>query len=66
MKSKSSAWRNKRPADKENVVGHVLGRWSDAEKKLTRNAFNLALKEMVKFLETSQFQNVSFSVTQPE
>lgn len=55
-----------RPADKENVVGHVLGRWSEAERKLTRNAFNLALKEMVKFLETSQFQNVSFSVTQPE
>ena len=52
-----------RPTDKENVVGHVLGHWSEAEKKLTRNAFNLALKEMVKFLETSQFQNVSFSVT---
>jgi len=55
-----------RPADKDNVVGHVLGRWSAAEKRLTRNAFNLALNEMVKFLETSQFQNVSFSVTQPE
>ena len=36
---------------------------SEAERKLTRNAFNLALKEMVKFLETSQFQNDSFSVT---
>ena len=55
-----------RPVNKDNVVGHVLGRWSEAEKKLTRNAFNLALKEMVKFLETSQFQNVSFSVTKPE
>ena len=55
-----------RPVDKVNVAGHVLGRWSEAEKKLTRNAFNLALKEMVKFLETSQFENVSFSVTQPE
>ena len=55
-----------RPADNGNVVGHVLGRWSEAEIKLTRNAFNLALKEMVKFLETSQFQNVSFSVTKPE
>ena len=54
------------PVNKDNVVGHVLGRWSEAEKKLTSNAFNLALKEMVKFLETSQFQNVSFSVTQPE
>ena len=52
-----------RPEDKDNVVGHVLGSWSEAEKKLIRNAFNLALKEMVKFLETSQFQNVSFSVT---
>ena len=52
-----------RPEDKDNVVGHVLGRWSEAERKLTRNAFSLALQEMVKFLETSQFQNVSFSVT---
>ena len=52
-----------RPADKENVVGHVLGRWSKAEIKLTRSAFNLAIKEMIRFLETSQFQNVSFSVT---
>ena len=55
-----------RPLDNENLVGHVLGRWSEAEKKLTKNAFNLALKEMVKFLETSQFQNVSFSVTLPD
>ena len=52
-----------RPTDKDNVVGHVLGRWSEAEKKLTRSAFNLALKEIERFLETSQFQNVSFSVT---
>ena len=55
-----------RPADKENVVGYVLGRWSKAEIKLTRSAFNLAIKEMIRFLETSQFQNVSFSVTYPE
>jgi len=52
-----------RPTDRDNVVGHVLGRWTEAEKKLTKNAFNIALKEMVKFLETSQFHNVSFSVT---
>ena len=52
-----------RPVDKENVVGHVLGRWSKSEIKLTRSAFNLAIKEMIRFLETSQFQNVSFSVT---
>ena len=52
-----------RPADKDNVVGHVLGIWSEAEKKLTRSAFNLALKEIERFLETSQFQNISFSVT---
>ena len=52
--------------EKNNLVGHVLGRWSEKEKILTKNAFKLALKEMVKFLETSQFQNVSFSVTKPE
>ena len=51
-----------RPAEKDNVVGHVLGRWSKAEIKLTRCAFEIALKEMVNFLETSQFKNVSFSV----
>ena len=52
-----------RPTDKDNVVGHVLGIWSEAEKKLTRSAFNLALKEIERFLETSQFQNISFSAT---
>ncbi len=54
-----------RPKNKDNVVGHVLGRWSDKEKKLTKSVFNLALIEIVRFLETSQFQNVSFSVTEP-
>ena len=54
-----------RPEDKDNVVGHVLGRWSEAEKKLTRSVFKLALIEIFKFLETSQFQNVSFSVNEP-
>ena len=55
-----------RPADKENLVDHVLGRWSVAEKKITISAFNLVLKEIVNFLETSQFQNVSFSVRETE
>ena len=41
-----------RPTDKDNVSGHVLGRWSEAEKKLTKSAFNLALKEIERFLET--------------
>ncbi len=54
-----------RPKDKDNVVGHVLGRWSDAEKKITKSVFNLALIEVVRFLETSQFRNVSFSVKKP-
>ena len=52
-----------RPEDRGNIVGHVLGCWSEEEKDLTRNAFNLALKEMINFLKTSQFKNVSFSVT---
>ena len=51
-----------RPIEKNNLVGHVLGRWSEKEKKLTKNAFKLALKEMVRFLETSQFKNISFTV----
>ena len=51
-----------RPVDKDNIVGHVLGRWSEAEEKLTISAFNLAMVEILRFLETSQIQNVSFSV----
>lgn len=51
-----------RPVDNQDVVGHVLGRWSKAEEKLTRNAFDIALTELIRFLETSEFQNVSLSV----
>jgi len=51
-----------RPADKDSVIGHVLGSWSEEEKKKTKSAFNLALKEIVNFLETSEFKNVSFTV----
>jgi len=55
-----------RPPDKNNLVGHVLGRWSESEKKITRSAFNLALKDLVMFLETSRFENVSFSISKAE
>ena len=55
-----------RPKNKGNVVDHVLSKWSEEEKKLTRSVFNLALNDMIKFLETSKFHNVSFSVTQKE
>ena len=55
-----------RPVDRANVVGHVLGRWSESEKKVTKIAFNLALKEILKFLETSKFHNGSFSVSKSD
>ena len=52
-----------RPSEQKNIVGHVLGRWSEVDKKLTMNVINLTLEELVRFLETSEFQNVSFSAT---
>ncbi len=55
-----------RPPDKNDVIGHVLGRWSEEENKITRRAFHLALKDIVRFLETSQFENVSLSTSQIE
>ena len=50
-----------RPASKRDVVGYVLGQWSKAEAKLAQSVMDLVLVELVGFLETSQFENTSFS-----
>ena len=50
-----------RPAGKRDVVGYVLGQWSKAEAKLAQSVMDLVLVELVGFLETSQFENTSFS-----
>ncbi|MBC8258989.1 MAG: aminoacyl-tRNA hydrolase [SAR324 cluster bacterium] len=50
-----------RPAGKKDVVGHVLGKWSRAEEKLVRSVIDVVLEELIRFLETSQFENSSFS-----
>jgi len=38
-----------------------LGQWSKAEAKLAQSVMDLVLVELVGFLETSQFENTSFS-----
>ncbi len=50
-----------RPAGKRDVVGHVLGRWSKTEEKLAFSVIDLVLTEIISFLETSKFENTSFS-----
>ena len=50
-----------RPARKRNVVGHVLGRWSKAEEKFALSVIDLVLTELMSFLETTKFENTSFS-----
>ncbi|HHZ79139.1 MAG TPA: aminoacyl-tRNA hydrolase [Deltaproteobacteria bacterium] len=50
-----------RPAGKRNVVGHVLGRWSKAEEKFALSVIYLVLTELMSFLETTKFENTSFS-----
>ncbi len=50
-----------RPTKKQDVVRHVLSRWSKTEEKLTRSAINFVLSELIQFLVTSQFENTSFS-----
>jgi len=49
------------PAGKRNVVGHVLGRWSKAEEKFALSVIYLVLTELMSFLETTKFENTSFS-----
>ena len=50
-----------RPTKKQDVVGHVLSRWSKTEEKLARSAIDFVLSELIRFLVTSQFENTSFS-----
>ena len=50
-----------RPTEKQDVLGHVLSRWSKTEEKLARSAIDFVLSELIRFLVTSQFENTSFS-----
>jgi hypothetical protein len=40
-----------------------LGRWSKAEEKLALSAIDLVLNELISFLETSKFENTSFTAS---
>ena len=53
-----------RPIDGNNVVGHVLGSWSKIEERIVLNIINVVVRELINFLETSKFQQTSFSVSE--
>lgn len=53
-----------RPASDRDVVGHVLGRWSKIEEDFTLNVIDVVVRELIIFLETSKFEQTSFSVSQ--
>ena len=46
----------------EDFVGHVLGPWSKSDEKSVIDVVKLVVKEIICFLETSKFENISFSV----
>jgi len=50
-----------RPAGKRDVVSYVLGQWSKAEAKLAQSVMDLVLVELIEFLATSHFENISIS-----
>ena len=51
-----------RPSTKSDVVSHVLGPWSKADEMLALKVTHLVVDELISFLETSRFENTSFSV----
>lgn len=53
-----------RPALNREVTDHVLGPWSKAEEKLALSVIDLFLTELIRFLETSKFDNISFTAPQ--
>ena len=53
-----------RPALNREVTDHVLGPWSKAEEKLALSVIDLFLTELIRFLETSKFDNTSFTAPQ--
>ena len=46
----------------EDIVGHVLGPWSKSDEKFVIDVVKLVVKEIIYYLETSKFANLSFSV----
>ena len=50
-----------RPTKKQDVLGYVLSRWSKTEEKLARSVIDLVMSDLIRFLVTSQFENISFS-----
>jgi len=50
-----------RPSGEINVVRHVLGPWSKSDKKFVIEVVKHVVHEIICFLETSKFENISFS-----
>ena len=50
-----------RPSSKVGVVGHVLGALSESDEKFVVDVVKLVVQEIICFLETSKFENISFS-----
>ena len=50
-----------RPSEKVSVVGHVLGPWSESDEKFVLKVVKHVVQEIIYFLETSKFKNISFS-----
>ena len=53
-----------RPSRKQDVVEHVLSRWSKSEEKCALSTIDLVLIELLSFLENSKFENTSVSASE--
>ena len=51
-----------KPLDGRNVASYVLGQWSKSDEKSVMEIIKIVVQEVILFLETSKFENNSFSV----
>ncbi len=51
-----------KPLEKKNVASHVLSKWSDSDEKSVVDVIKIVVQEVIIFLETSKFENNSFSI----
>jgi len=50
-----------RPVSEVDIVGHVLGPLSNSDEKFVMDVAKQVVKEIICFLKTSEFENISFS-----
>ena len=51
-----------KPLDGRKVASYVLGQWSKSDEKSVMEIIKIVVQEVILFLETSKFENNSFSV----